>query len=102
MRVTQSLVSVAIALLENPTERHWGYPLTRAARVPSGVLYPILGRMLEEGWLSDGWEDINPSEKKRPPRRYYEITPLGLSELASTVRHAAASGVTKSRRVAPA
>lgn len=82
MKITPSLVKVATALLDAPKERHWGYRLSVDSGVRSGVLYPILGRMMDEGWLTDGWED--PSEANgRPPRRYYEITDTGLRELGA-------------------
>jgi PadR family transcriptional regulator PadR len=53
------------------------------------VLYPILHRMLEEGWLEDGWEDVTGTERRRPPRRFYELTPDGratVSELVQEMR----------------
>jgi PadR family transcriptional regulator PadR len=42
--------------------------------------------MLEEGWLTDGWEDRADIDGKRPARRYYELTDLGRSELAAAQR----------------
>ncbi|MGH3784091.1 MAG: PadR family transcriptional regulator [Pseudonocardiaceae bacterium] len=77
MRKTHALVQVAIALLEDPTGRHWGYELSRQTGVRSGVLYPMLTRMLNEGWVEDGWEDPTTIREKRPPRRYYELTDKG-------------------------
>jgi PadR family transcriptional regulator PadR len=47
------------------------------------VLYPILGRMLEEGWVHDGWEDRAEIVDKRPARRYYELTAKGKAELGA-------------------
>jgi PadR family transcriptional regulator PadR len=88
VRKTHALVQVAIALMENPQGRQWGYDLTRRAGVRSGALYPILHRMLNEGWLTDGWEDSPPGTAKRPPRRYYELTDHGLAELGGLVASA--------------
>ncbi|WP_284745078.1 PadR family transcriptional regulator [Amycolatopsis sp. RTGN1] len=68
---------MTIAILDDPTGRHWGYHLSKTAGVRSGVLYPILTRMLNEGWLTDGWEDPATIKGKRPPRRYYELTDEG-------------------------
>lgn len=86
MRRTHALVQVALALMENPTGRQWGYDLSRRAGVRSGALYPILHRMLDEGWLTDGWEDVPAGSTKRPPRRYYELTEHGLSELGAVLK----------------
>lgn len=66
-----------MALLANPTSRRWGYELSKESGVRSGVLYPMLTRMLDQGWLTDGWEDPTSIEEKRPPRRYYELTDEG-------------------------
>ena len=90
MRKTHALVSVIDALLEDPLGQHWGYELSKKAGVRSGVLYPILRRMLEEGWLEDGWEDPREVAEGRPPRRYYTLTPDGLQivqELLQDARH---------------
>lgn len=85
MRRTHALVQVAIAMLDNPTGKHWGYQLSKASGVRSGVLYPILTRMLAEGWLVDGWEDAKVNKGKRPPRRYYELTDEGLLALGGVL-----------------
>lgn len=86
MRKTHALIQVAFALMENPTGQHWGYELSRRARVRSGALYPILHRMLEEGWVEDGWEDAAQIRDKRPPRRYYELTDEGRIELGGLLQ----------------
>ena len=90
MRTTRSLVQVAVALLEEPAAKHWGYELSRRADVRSGVLYPMLTRMLNEGWLTDGWEDADAIAEKRPPRRYYELTDFGRAELSGLLTRARA------------
>lgn len=89
MRKTHATLNVAIALLDDPRGRHWGYDLSRRAGIRSGVLYPILHRMLDEGWLEDGWEE--PAETfGRPPRRYYRVTDEGLAEMGGLVQSARA------------
>jgi PadR family transcriptional regulator, regulatory protein PadR len=79
---------VALALIENPAGRHWGYDLSKRTGLRSGVLYPILRRMLDEGWLEDGWEDRAQLSGKRPPRRYYELTDEGRIALGGVVEKA--------------
>jgi PadR family transcriptional regulator PadR len=51
-------------------------------------MYPILTRLLAEGWLSDGWEDPQTITEKRPPRRYYELTDEGRIRLGAIVAEA--------------
>lgn len=88
MRRTHALVQVTVALLDDPSGRHWGYELSKRSGVRSGVLYPMLTRMLDEGWLADGWEDPTTLRDKRPPRRYYELTDKGLSALGAVLQEA--------------
>jgi PadR family transcriptional regulator, regulatory protein PadR len=88
MRRTHALIQVALALMEDPTGQHWGYDLSRRAGIRSGVLYPILHRMLDQGWLEDGWEDPAQLSGKRPPRRYYELTDQGRIELGALLQQA--------------
>jgi len=88
MRKTTALIQVANAMMAEPTERHWGYGLTKITGVRSGVLYPILERMLDEGWVEDGWEDPSEISDRRPPRRYYVLTGDGQAELAAILSDA--------------
>lgn len=77
-----------MALLDEPSGQHWGYQLSKASGVRSGVLYPILTRMLEQDWLIDGWEDPTTIKQKRPPRRYYELTDEGRLKLGAVLQQA--------------
>lgn len=90
MKVTHSLVLVAMAILDMDRENDgevWGYALSRRSGVRSGVLYPQLDRMMTEGWLEDHWEE-QIAGKKRPPRRYYTLTDEGRSNLGSMIQKA--------------
>lgn len=85
MKVTHSLVLVAVAIVEMDREdegRIWGYALSKRSGVRSGVLYPTLDRMMAAGWLDDHWED-HAEGKKRPPRRYYTLTDDGRTNLGA-------------------
>ena len=81
-------MQIAVALMADPDARHWGYDTSRQASVRSGAMYPILRRMLEQGWLADGWEDGNPAETGRPPRRYYRVTSEGRKQLDALLESA--------------
>ncbi len=89
MRKTQALIRVLEALLEDPTGQHWGYDLQKRAGLRSGVLYPILRRLHEAGWLDDGWEDPASADHGRPPRRYYVLTGSGVGEARLMLAEAA-------------
>ena len=87
MKLTHSLLQVMVALMDEPTQQHWGYDLSRRSGIRSGVLYPILHRMLDEEWLIDGWQDASDTNG-RPPRRYYLVTPEGMSRMGTILRDA--------------
>ncbi len=89
MRRSYTLVQVALALMDDANGRHWGYELSRRSGVRSGVMYPNLQRMLDEGWLTDGWEEqVHAGKARRPPRRYYELTEAGKIALWALIAEA--------------
>lgn len=83
MRRTHGQREVARVLLANPDRVHYGYTLSRESNQRSATVYRMLTRMLEAGWISDGWED--PASTGRPPRRYYRVTDLGREQLPTLV-----------------
>jgi DNA-binding PadR family transcriptional regulator len=66
----------------------YGFDIMDAANLPSGTVYPILGRLEENGHVRSRWEPSAAAQKaKRPPRRYYEITAAGSRALAGAAEH---------------
>ncbi|SFO88862.1 PadR family transcriptional regulator [Amycolatopsis rubida] len=98
MRVTYALVQLAAALMAAPSDRHWGYQLSRVSGVRSGAMYPRLTQMLDEGWLADGWESAREAAG-RPPRRYYTLTEKGKVELGAILVRAASDGRFRSMKL---
>jgi PadR family transcriptional regulator PadR len=89
MRKTHTLIKVMDALMQSPTDRQWGYELSKRSGVRSGAMYPVLARLLADGLLTDGWEDQAVTGGKRPPRRYYEVTGEGIELMEEFLREAA-------------
>jgi PadR family transcriptional regulator, regulatory protein PadR len=54
-----------------------GAEISKATKVGSGTLYPLLIRLEDAGWLTSAWEDVNPKEAGRPRRRLYQLTERG-------------------------
>ena len=79
----------AVAVLGALTSRiRYGFDIMDATRLPSGTVYPILGRLERDGYVRSRWEaQTTASREKRPPRRYYEVTAAGAKALAHSVEH---------------
>jgi PadR family transcriptional regulator PadR len=102
MKMTGPLERVLRAFLEDPAAPRYGYDLMKAARLPSGTLYPMLGRLEDDELVSSAWE--TPSEDGQRPRKYYQLTGEGVRvarlELAQLTSGAAPDSV-RIRRPAP-
>lgn len=84
----RGLGSIAAALTEHPAHGHYGYDLSRAAGVRSGLMYAILRRMMHRGWIADGWQPrTQAANESRPPRRYYYVTQRGHRPIAWLARN---------------
>ena len=63
----------------------YGFDIMDATGLPSGTVYPVLGRLERDGYVRSKWESqVVAQREKRPPRRYYEITANGSKALASS------------------
>lgn len=57
--------------------RH-GFDVIDTTGLPSGTVYPALGRLERDGLVKSTWEDAEAArQQKRPPRRYYRVTAQG-------------------------
>lgn len=66
----------------------YGLDIVAGTRLPSGTVYPTLGRLRKSGLVKTHWEDQRRAEREgRPRRRYYELTPRGVTALAEGVSH---------------
>ena len=82
-----SFASVTVMRVIAEGARH-GFDIMDAAGLPSGTVYPILGRMEESGYVRSRWEPASIAQKaRRPARRYYEITRAGEQALAVSIEH---------------
>lgn len=64
-------------LLDAPSEEVYGLQVVRASGVGVGTKYAILRRLEDEGLLDGRWEQMDPSDEGRPPRRYYRLNSEG-------------------------
>src|SRR6185503_15619196 len=82
-----SLSAVAVLGAITSRIRH-GFDIMDATGLPSGTVYPILGRLERDGYVRSRWEAQTMAlREKRPPRRYYEVTASGAKTLAHSIEH---------------
>jgi DNA-binding PadR family transcriptional regulator len=103
-RITGQLERVLSALVADVHREWYGLELMEYTRLSSGTLYPILHRLVEDGWLVRTREAR--SDRGGTGRRLYKLT--GVGELAARdvlksreLRRASASARV-GRRVRPA
>jgi PadR family transcriptional regulator, regulatory protein PadR len=78
VNLTGPLERVLRAFLADVSARHYGYDLMKAARLPSGTLYPMLARLQDQGLVTSEWEPLRDDAGGRPPRKYYQLTGEGI------------------------
>jgi PadR family transcriptional regulator len=88
-RMSRATQVVLEAFLSDPTQELSGVQVCAGAGVGVGSVHPILARLEGMGWLESRWEDLDPDEDRRPPRRYYRLTGVGstLAPAAAAQRH---------------
>ena len=78
MKLTRPLERVLRVFLADLSARRYGYDLMKAAKLPSGTLYPMLARLEDEGLVTSEWEPPPGDGSGRPPRKYYQLTGEGI------------------------
>jgi PadR family transcriptional regulator, regulatory protein PadR len=94
VKLTGPLERVLRVMLSDPTAPHYGYDLMKAARLPSGTLYPMLARLQQEGLVGSEWEAQREDAGGRPPRKYYRLTADGLRVARLELAQASSSPAT--------
>src|SRR5262252_5617227 len=90
VRMTASLERVLGAFLADPAAPRYGYDLMKAARLPSGTLYPLLSRLEHQELVASAWE--TPQQEGQRPRKYYLLTGEGIRVARLELARAAARG----------
>jgi PadR family transcriptional regulator, regulatory protein PadR len=75
-RVTAATLDVIEALMA-PDDQLYGYKIALESGRKTGVVYPILDRLEEAGWVESAWEREERGERG-PRRRFYRLSPDGL------------------------
>ena len=85
----RALSLATVAVLKAVADGYrYGFDIMDRTDLPSGTVYPILGRSEEAGLVRSHWEAQGVAHKeKRPPRRYYEISPAGARALRAAIEY---------------
>ncbi len=64
----------------------YGFDIMDVTALPSGTVYPALGRLERDGLIAAKWEDGAPAiAEQRPVRRYYRMTKAGKQSMVRLV-----------------
>lgn len=77
-RMTVQTLKVLSGLASDLDREWYGLELSKRSGLKPGTIYPILGRLLEAGWVERRWEEIDPATEGRPRRRLYRLTRIGM------------------------
>ncbi|HWI18590.1 MAG TPA: helix-turn-helix transcriptional regulator [Vicinamibacterales bacterium] len=79
-RMSVTAVSVLQAVADG---YQYGFDIIDQTELPSGTVYPALGRLERDGLLKSAWENEGEAHAEgRPARRYYKLTAHGVKALA--------------------
>lgn len=85
-RITGPTLKVLGEFFHRPVQKLSGIEICRSTGLASGTLYPILFRLEEAGWVESEWEEVAPSQVKRPRRRLYRMTAVGEANARASFR----------------
>jgi len=72
---------------------HYGLTLARAAGLSTAALYNSLTRLEEKLWVKARWEEVDPVQAGRPPRKYYSLTQQGREGYRETLKELVPPGL---------
>ena len=74
--------AVAMVLQSIAFGHVYGYRVMEVTGLPSGTVYPALGRLERDELILSRWEKQAKAEAaQRPPRKYYKVTRAGIAIL---------------------
>ena len=102
VKLAGPLERVLRVFLADASARRYGYDLMKAARLPSGTLYPMLARLHDQGLVTSEWEPKPDDASGRPPRKYYQLIGEGIRVARLELAQAAQAASRTTHGTAPA
>lgn len=80
----RKLSITAVSVLQAIADGYqYGFDIIDQTQLPSGTVYPALGRLERDGFVKSAWEnEADAHADGRPARRYYKLTAPGVRGLA--------------------
>jgi PadR family transcriptional regulator, regulatory protein PadR len=96
-RITRQLRAVLEVLMQDPAAELYGLDLLDATKLRSGTLYPLLHRLVSDGWL----ERSGPVASSGAPRYFYKLTGVGARAAAEILSPSASKTSVRDRHPVP-
>jgi DNA-binding PadR family transcriptional regulator len=84
---------VLTLFLRNPDAEWYGRELYLELGLKGGTVYPILGKLEEEGWVDVRAEVIDESAERRRARKYYRLSVHGRRAATELLQERAPTGL---------
>jgi PadR family transcriptional regulator PadR len=94
-RITRPLRKVLEVFMRDLSAELYGLDLIDATKLKSGTLYPLLHRLVNEGWL-ERYGPV-PSDAGGPPRYFYKLTGVGQQAAARVLAEQDTSSLATAR-----
>lgn len=78
MKVSGRILEILIYVSARPRDAFSGAQLSKALGISSGTLYPALLKLEKAGMVDGDWELGDPAILKRPRRKFYRVTGVGI------------------------
>lgn len=79
MTITTCMVLSQLWNAHQLGKQTYGFEIVNRTSLESGIVHPILKRLLREGWVSMEYENVDEVRAGRPRRHYYKLTEAGLA-----------------------
>jgi PadR family transcriptional regulator, regulatory protein PadR len=101
-RVTEPTLDVLDVLLQasGTGVEMYGWAIMRIVKRSGPTVYGVLDRLEDAGWVSGRWEE-RPRTEGSPRRRYYRLTPTGVTAARGLLAARRPQALRRPRRQAP-
>jgi PadR family transcriptional regulator, regulatory protein PadR len=96
---TLDVLSVLLMAREEDIQLH-GWLIMKETKRSGSTVYGVLDRLEDLGWIAGYWEERN-TERIKPRRRFYRLTPTGATEATALISEHRPQALHRRMRRAP-